>query len=133
MVPQYLCCTIETKVETKDVIVTSLADCLRRYGAIKKTIILVQTVLEVEIGPKATTSGRRRSFLVVKFDLGGGDIRVDTINIRSVRLHTPEPLRPDTDGDGGERADASTTTTTGDTTITYSVSILVFKVPALDP
>ena len=46
-------------------------------------------------------------------------MKVATINIKSVKLHTPEPLRPDTGGDGGERYAAATTTTTGDTTITY--------------
>ena len=38
----------------------------------KETIILVGTVLEVEIGPKATALGRRRNFVVGKFYLGGG-------------------------------------------------------------
>ena len=51
---------------------------------------------------------------------------MDTINTRSVNIHTPEPPRPDTGGDGGDRAAASTTTTTGDTTVTYPVSVQVF-------
>ena len=113
--------------------VASLTKCSRRYGANKKTRILVGTVLEVDIGPKATALGRRRNFVVTKFDLGGGDMKVATINIRTVKLHTPEPLRPDTGGDGGERADAVTITTTGDTTITYPVSAQVFEIPAPDP
>ena len=46
-----------------------------------------------------------------------------TINTRSVKLHTPETFRPATYGDGGERAAATTKTTTGDTAITYPVSI----------
>ena len=50
-------------------------------------------------------------------------MKVDTINIRSVTLHTPEPIRPDTDADGGYRVASDTTTTTGDTTITDPVSI----------
>ena len=54
------------------------------------------------IGPKATALGRHRNFVVAKFDLCGGDTKVATINIRSVKLDTLEPLRPDTDGDGGE-------------------------------
>ena len=83
----------------------------------------------MEIGPEATTSGSHSDFVVVKFDPGGGDMKVATINTRSVNIHTTEPLIPDTDGDGGERADASTTSTTGDTTITYPVSIRVFEAP----
>ena len=77
----------------------------------------------MEIGLKANTLGRRRNFFVKKFDPGGGDMKVATIKIRSVKLHTPEPLCPDTDGNGEERADDVTTTTTGDTTITDPVSI----------
>ena len=54
---------------------------------------------------------------------------MDTIKIRSVKLHTPEPLRPDTDGDGGDRTTDVTTTTTGYTTITDPVSVQVFEAP----
>ena len=57
-------------------------------------------------------------------------MKVATINIRSVKLHTPEPLCLATDGDGGERAAAATTTTIGDTTITDTVFVQVFEVPA---
>ena len=54
------------------------------------------------------------------------------INIRSVKLHTPEPLYPDTDDDGVERAAGTTTNTTGDTTTIDPVSIRVFELPAPD-
>ena len=47
-----------------------------------------------------TALGRHRNFVVAKFDLGGGDMKVSTINIRSIKIHNPEPLRSDTDGDG---------------------------------
>ena len=87
----------------------------------KKTRILVGTVLEVEIGPKATALGRRRTFVVARFDLSGGAMKVSTINIQSVKLHTPEPPRTSIGGDGGERDAAATTTTTGDTTVTDPV------------
>ena len=60
-------------------------------------------------------------------------MKVDTINIRSVKLHTPEPLCPATDGNGGERVDTDTRTTTGDTTITDPVSVQFFEAPAPDP
>ena len=101
MAPTNPRCTIGTKINTKAVHVTSLAEGSRRYRANKKTIILVDTVLEVEIGPKETALGRRRTFVVARFYLGGGAMKVDTINIRSVKLHTLEPPRPDTGGDGG--------------------------------
>ena len=53
------------------------------------------------IGTKATALGRRRTFVVEIFDLGRGYMKVVTINIRSVKLHTPEPPRPSTGGDVG--------------------------------
>ena len=83
------CCAIGTKVETKSVHVTSLAEFLRCYGANKKTRILVGTVLQVEIGPEVASLGRRMNFVIAKFDLGGGYMKVVTINIRSVKIHTP--------------------------------------------
>ena len=133
MAPSNPRCNIRTKVDIKAVIVTSLDECLRRYGENKKTIIIVGTILEVEIGPKATALGRCRTFVVAKFDLGGGDMKLATIKIRILKIHTPETLCPATDGDCGERAAASTTTTTGDTTIADPVSIQVFEAPAPDP
>ena len=98
----------------------------------KKTRILVGTVLEVEIGPKATALGRRRTFVVARFDLVGGAMKVDIINIWSVKIHTPEPPSPSTGVDDGYRASAATTTATGDATITYLVYVQVFEAPAPD-
>ena len=72
----------------------------------------------MEIGPKETALGRRRTFVVAKFDLGGGNMKVVTINIRSVKLHTPEPPCPATGDDFGERDIADTITT-----VTYPVSV----------
>ena len=79
------------------------------------------------IGTKETALGRRRDFVVARLDLGGGAMKVATINIRSVKLHAPEPPRPDTGGDGGERGASSTMTTTGDTTITDPQSLFKFS------
>ena len=126
-------CNIGTNIETKAGHVTSLAEFSRRYRAKKKTRILVGTVLEVEIGPKATVLGRCRTFVVTRFDLGGVSMKVTTINVRSIKLHNPEPLFPSTVDDGGDRSAASTTTNTGDTTVTYPVSVQVFNEPAPDP
>ena len=64
MAPNDPSCIIGTKIDTKAVHVTSLDECLRNYGANKKTRILVGTVLKVEIGKKATALGRRRNFLL---------------------------------------------------------------------
>ena len=87
----------------------------------------------MEIGPKATALGRFRTFVLAKLDLGGGDMKVATINIWVFRLHTPEPIIPDIDGCGGERAAASTMTDTGDTTTTDPVYVQFFEAPAPDP
>ena len=89
MAPPDPCCTLGTNIDTNDVLVPSLAKCSRCYGANKKTRIIIGTVHEVEIGPNVTTSGRCRNFFVAKFDLSGVDMRIATINIRSVNLHTP--------------------------------------------
>ena len=126
-------CNSRNKIKTKAVHVTSLDKCLRRYRANKKTIIIVDTVLEVEIGPKATALGRCRNFVVSRFDLVIGAMKLATINIQSAKLHTQEPPCPYTVGDGGYRADSATTTTNGDTTVTYPVSVQVFEAPAPDP
>ena len=123
MAPNDPHCTIGTNIYTKAVHVTPLAEFKRCDIGNKKTIILVGTVLEVKIGLKATALGRRRTFFVKIFDLGGGDMKATTNNIWSVKLHTPEPLLPATDGDSGERAASTTTNTTGDTTVTYPVSV----------
>ena len=116
-------CTIRTKIEANAVLFTSLVDLSRRYGKNKKNRILIDNVLEVEIGPKATTSGRRRNFVVAKFDLGEGDTNVATISIMSVNIHTPEYIRPVTNGDGRESDAAATTTTTG---LSYIQSLFEF-------
>ena len=126
-------CTIGTKIKTKAVHVNSLAKCSRCYGANKKTRIIVGTVREVEIGPKVTAFGRRRTFVVARFDLEGGATKVAKINIRSVKLHATESPRISIGGDVGKRAASSTTTNTGDTKVTYTVSVQVLEAPAPDP
>ena len=71
MAPPNKRCTIRNKIDTKAVLVTSLEKCSWRYGVNKKTRIPIGAVLEVEIWPKVTTWGRRSTFVVAKFDLGG--------------------------------------------------------------
>ena len=60
-------------------------------------------------------------------------MKVATIIIWSVNIHTTEPPRLSTGGDGGVRAAAATTPTTGYTTIKYPVSVKVFEASAPDP
>ena len=60
-------------------------------------------------------------------------MKVATINIRSVKLHTTKPPRPSNGGDGGERSAAATTNTTGDKTVTDPVFVQVFEAPVPDP
>ena len=87
----------------------------------------------MKIGPEATELGRRRTFIVARFELGRGAMKVATINIRSVNTHTTEPPCPYTGGDGGERDAAATTITTGDTIVTDPVSVQVFEAPPPEP
>ena len=58
---------------------------------------------------------------------------MDTINISSFKLHTPEPLCLDTYGFGRYRDASSATTNTGGTSITDPVYVQVLEVPAPDP
>ena len=60
-------------------------------------------------------------------------MKVTPINIRSFKIHSPEPPRPSTGGDGGDRSADATTTTTGDTPVIDPVSVQVFEAPAPDP
>ena len=60
-------------------------------------------------------------------------MKVSKINIRSVKLHTPEPPRTSNGDDDGERADAATMNTTGDTTVTDPVSVQFFEALEPDP
>ena len=56
-------------------------------------------------------------------------MKVATINIQSVKLHTPEPTSLYTGGDVGGRAAAVIMNTTGDITVIDPVSVQVFKAP----
>ena len=85
-------CTIGTKINTKAVHVTSLSECSRRYGANKKTTIIVVTVLEVEIGPKATALGRRRTFVVARFDLGRGAMKAKKVELQYITVIVTKPV-----------------------------------------
>ena len=84
------------------------------------------------IGPKETALGGRRTFVVTKFYLGVEYMKVATINIRSIKLHTPEPLRPATDVYGGESDTSATMNHTEDTNITDPVSDQFFEAPEPD-
>ena len=60
-------------------------------------------------------------------------MKVAIINIRSVKLHTMEPIRTATDGDDGEMDASDTMNTNVYTTITYPVSVQFFEASAPDP
>ena len=102
-------------------------------GDTERTRILVGTVLEVEIGPKATALGRRMNFfccniLPWRIIHEGGNHQH-----KECQPHTTEPPCTSTGGGGGERAAAATTNTTGNTTVTDPVSVQFFEVPETDP
>ena len=82
---------------------------------------------------EVTTAIGHRTFVIAKFDPDGGYTKMATINIRVVKLHTPEHLCPVTDGDGGYRAAEDTKNSTGDITITDPVLVQDFEAPAPDP
>ena len=87
----------------------------------------------METGRKATALSRRKTLVIARFNVSKGYMKVDTFNIRSVKIHTPGPPRPSTGGDGGERDTFVSTTTTGKRTVTDPVSFQFFEAKAPDP
>ena len=81
----------------------------------------------MEIGSKETALVKLITFVVAKIHLCGGGMKVATINIRTVKIHTQEPFLTTTYGDGEERDTYAITNTTGDTTITDPVSVQVLR------
>jgi hypothetical protein len=88
--------TIGSKVHAKAIHVTNLAECSRRYGAGKKTKLLLGTVLEAKERQKEGNS-RMSWFITADYDLGGGDLKRAELNIRSVKsgeIPSDVPLAP---------------------------------------
>ena len=73
---------IGARVTAKATMVTSLAECARRYGANKKKTVLEGTV--TRFFTKNTQEGRVSHYITAIYDLGGGTTKKATINSRSV-------------------------------------------------
>lgn len=80
------------KVKAKACHVTSLSECARRYGANKSTKEVFGIVVEIKTTKTATN--RASTIVVADYDLGGGDIKRASVNIRSVVSVPPEPSPP---------------------------------------
>jgi hypothetical protein len=71
-------------VHAKALHVTNNAECKRRYGAGKATKLLEGTVVSAREVQKAGNS-RSSWFIMADYDLGGGDLKMTELNIRSVK------------------------------------------------
>jgi hypothetical protein len=75
---------VGSTVSTKATFVTSKAECCRRYGALWQTKVvkgIVESVLR-EL-PRASAQ-KRETYVVARYDLGGGVTKVAKINLRSI-------------------------------------------------
>jgi hypothetical protein len=72
--------TIGGLIEAKAIHVTSEAECSRRYGANKKTKIVPGVVVSVK-NVQNPENGRTITSVTADFDLGGGTMKRETLNI----------------------------------------------------
>ena len=90
---------IGSRVSTKAILVTNLAECKRRYGANAKTKVAFGFVEEV--GHRETSTGRATYSIKAGWDLGGTSVKIAFVNSQSVTLvpgkHDPQPPEPQQD------------------------------------
>lgn len=74
---------VGSEVHAKACHVTAMAECARRYGALKASKMLNGSVMSVENIRNATTN-RTTTLVTAIYDLGGGAMKCSKINIRSI-------------------------------------------------
>ena len=80
------------KIHAKAIHVTNLSECSRRYGSLAKTKEVVGTVVAINYVPTCNQTNSRTSCMVtVDFDLGGGTIKRQELNIQSMKAGEPPP------------------------------------------
>ena len=95
---------VGAKVTARATYVSHPAECNRRYGSLAKSKWLVGTVLQVVV-TRATEPGKRSSTkIMAEYELGGGQKKVKTIALSSVKAWMPpspkereQPLTPQQD------------------------------------
>lgn len=80
------------KIHAKAMHVMNLLECSRRYGSRAKTKEVVGTVVAINYVPTCNQNNSRTTCMVTAdFDLGGGTIKRQELNIRSVKAGEPPP------------------------------------------
>ena len=80
------------KIHAKAMHVTNLSECSRRYGSRAKTKEVAGTVVAINIVPTRNQNNSRTTCMVTAdFDLGGGTMKRQELNIRSVKAGEPPP------------------------------------------
>jgi hypothetical protein len=64
------------KVEAKAFHVTSDAECVRRYGSLKKTKMIHGIVIDAKVGEKRPQNKHVTSFVTADHDFGAGVIKL---------------------------------------------------------
>jgi hypothetical protein len=80
------------KIHAKAMQVMNLSECSRRYGSRAKTKEVVGTVVAINYVPTRNQNNSRTTCMVTAdFDLGGGTIKRQELNIRSMKAGEPPP------------------------------------------
>ena len=75
---------VGSTVSTKATFVTSKAECCRRYGALWQTKVVKGIVESVSRELPRASAQKRETYVVARYDLGGGVTKVAKINLRSI-------------------------------------------------
>ena len=87
---------INNRIVAKAIHVTSESECSRRFGSNAKVKLVTGTVIGVVNKPTAT--GRSSWHVKGRFDIGGGTMKVATLNVRSVKMAPSESANDATEG-----------------------------------
>ena len=87
---------INNRIVAKAIHVTSQSECSRRFGSNAKVKLVTGTVIGVVNKPTAT--GRSSWHVKGRFDIGGGTMKVATLNVRSVKMAPSESANDATEG-----------------------------------
>jgi hypothetical protein len=74
---------IGNRVEARACLLTNLSECSRRYGANAKTYMVPGIVVDV-ISERNSKTGRAACYILADYDFGGGFVKRQKLNVRSV-------------------------------------------------
>jgi hypothetical protein len=71
-------------ISAKVTFVTSKAECCHRYAALQQTKVVKETVELVSRELPHGNAQKHETYVVARYDLGGGVIKVEKFNLRSI-------------------------------------------------